>query len=50
MAKEIEEKIYAIVGVDTDLVVPIERDPDAEVPDLAAEAEASAEEPTAEAA
>ena len=34
MAKEIEEKIYAIVGVNDDLVVPIERDPDAEVPVL----------------
>ena len=50
MAKEIEEKIYAIVGVDTDLVVPIERDSDAEVPVLAEEPEAAADEPTAEAA
>jgi recombination protein RecA len=38
MAKEIEEKIYAIVGVNDDLVVPIERDPNAEVPVLAEEA------------
>jgi recombination protein RecA len=37
MAKEIEAKIYAIVGVNDDLVVPIERDPNAEVPVLAEE-------------
>jgi recombination protein RecA len=29
VAREIESKIYAILGVDTDLIVPIERDPDA---------------------
>ena len=49
MATEIEEKIYAAVGVNTDLVVPIERDPEAEVP-VIAEDPAPAEEPTAEAA
>ena len=42
MAKEIEEKVYAAVGVDQDLVVPIERPDDAEVPDI--------EEPAAKAA
>ena len=50
MAAEIEEKIYAIVGVDKDLVVPIERDADAEVPVLAEEPAAVNDEPTAEAA
>jgi recombination protein RecA len=50
MAAEIEEKIYAIVGVDKDLVVPIERDADAEVPVLAEEPAAAIDEPTAEAA
>jgi recombination protein RecA len=49
MATEIEEKIYAAVGVNTDLVVPIERDPEAEVP-VIADDPAPAEEPTAEAA
>ena len=49
MAKEIEEKIYAIVGVDTDLVVPIEHDPSAEVPVLTDEP-AAVEEAAAEAA
>ncbi|MFM9127741.1 MAG: recombinase RecA [Solirubrobacterales bacterium] len=34
MAKEIEEKVYAAVGVDQDLVVPIERAEDAEGPDI----------------
>ncbi|MFM8561284.1 MAG: recombinase RecA [Solirubrobacterales bacterium] len=34
MAKEIEERVYAAVGVDQDLVVPIERAEDAEVPDI----------------
>ena len=34
MAKEIEEKVYAAVGVDQDLVVPIERDEEAEVPEI----------------
>ena len=34
MAKEIEEKVYDAVGVDQDLVVPIERDEAAEVPDI----------------
>ena len=34
MAKEIEEKVYAAVGVDQDLVVPIERPEDVEVPDI----------------
>jgi recombination protein RecA len=31
VAKEIESKIYDILNVDTDLIAPIERDPDAEV-------------------
>jgi recombination protein RecA len=34
IAKEIEGKIYAVLGLDQDLVVPIERDEDAPVPDL----------------
>ena len=36
IAKEIEDKIYDALGVDHDLVAPIERDEDAEAPPVAA--------------
>ncbi len=37
MAKEIEEKIYTALGVDRDLVTPIERDAMPPAPDDEAE-------------
>ena len=45
MAKEIENKIYAALGIDRDLVAPIERDEDIapETPAVEAEATAAAE-------
>jgi recombination protein RecA len=45
IAKEIENKIYAVLAVDRDLVAPIERDEDVapEMPDVEAEASAAAE-------
>src|SRR5215211_2594985 len=44
IAKEIENKIYAALGVDHDLVAPIERDEDIpQMPDVEAEATAAAE-------
>ena len=44
IAKEIENKIYAALGVDHDLVAPIERDEDIpEMPEVEAEATAAAE-------
>ncbi len=44
MAKEIENKIYAALNVDRDLVAPIERDEDVpEMPEIEAEATATAE-------
>jgi recombination protein RecA len=44
IAKEIENKIYAALGVDRDLVAPIERDEDIpEMPEIEAEATATAE-------
>src|SRR5437773_8616749 len=44
IAKEIENKIYAALGVDRDLVAPIERDEDVpEMPDVEAEATVTAE-------
>ena len=36
MAKEIEDKVYAALGLGRDLVAEIERDPDAEVPEVGA--------------
>jgi len=36
VAKEIEAKIYAALGIGQDLVEPIERDPEAAVPEVAA--------------
>jgi recombination protein RecA len=51
VAKEIENKIYAALGVDHDLVAPIERDEDVpEMPDVEAEATAVAEAEAAAAA
>src|SRR5437773_1034993 len=44
IAKEIENKIYVALGVDRDLVAPIERDEDVpEMPDVEAEATVTAE-------
>jgi recombination protein RecA len=45
MAKEIENKIYAVLSVDRDHVAPIERDEDVapEMPEVEAEATAAAE-------
>jgi recombination protein RecA len=37
MAKEIEDKVYAALGLGKDLVTPIDRDKDAQVPPIASE-------------